>query len=107
MEKYETPFSEQGKYVAERGFGGSPEIALTTRDYARTIVALLTSAERQIGSRVVGSLRDRAHFILQNARSYGVDPTAYAIAHFIWRTSKPEHVTLGNVTTPLIVGVSP
>jgi hypothetical protein len=79
--------SEQAEYEREARIGGPQEITFSER--VRTLEAQLGSAERQIGSRHIGTLRERVHFILRHARAHGVSPRAYAMAWFVWRTTGP------------------
>jgi hypothetical protein len=91
VETCDWQFSEQAKHVPERHAGGAQEMLLDDRTRSRAIAAGLQSAERQIGSRYIGTLRERAQFILSEAsRSRAVSPRAYQLAWFIEQTTRPD-----------------
>ena len=82
-------FLEQSEFARNGPIGGLPQKSLSDLDRARALHALLASAERDIGARFKGNLREGTQFILKEAtRSRAVSPRAYQLAWFVERTTR-------------------
>lgn len=89
--EYSDQSTEQGN-IAQNDPPGDPHRSqFSTGDLVRVIHAGLANAEHRIGSRLVDcGLHERAQYIVENAREHDVYWRHYALAHFLWRTTKPD-----------------
>lgn len=67
---------------------------------ARCAAVVLAAAENAIGQRGGPGLRARVQSIVDYGREFKLSPDAYALAYFILKTIKAEHVIFNHVAIP-------